>query len=181
MKSSAKEGKARNHRACLIVDGYNVIAKMNKVTFRDIENMDELRERLVHRLAEYSAFAGEDVVVVFDAYQTKFTHREHARVGVTVLYTELHETADERIERMVYELQDTYRQVTVATSDSVEQQVTFGKGALRISASGLLRRLDSVNHQIRNSLRTVPDKKKMQILDVIRQDIANILEKWRRE
>jgi predicted RNA-binding protein with PIN domain len=121
------------------------------------------------------------VMLVFDAYQTARQRQEHVQFGVYVVYTDVHETADERIERMVYELRDTYRQITVATSDYVEQQVTFGGGALRISAEELLRRLEQGKHHIRQRLQQVPVDTKPRVLERIRHDVANILEKWRRE
>lgn len=181
MKLSGSGRKPEQPHACLIVDGYNVIARMHSSTLRDIADVDASRDKLVGQLSEYSAFSGELVIVVYDAYQTQLARQTSNQAGVTVIYTELQETADARIERLVYELRDTYRQITVATSDSAEQQVAFGGGALRISASGLLRRLEQMKYQIRGQLQPDPQDPKGQILDRIRQDVANILEKWRRE
>jgi uncharacterized protein len=181
MKSSGSARRSGKPHACLIVDGYNVIARMHSSALRDIPNVDEFRDKLVGQLSEYSAFSGEVVIVVYDAHQTQWARQTHNQAGVTVIYTELQETADARIERLVYELRDTYRQITVATSDNAEQQVAFGGGALRISANGLLVRLEQMKYQIRGQLQPDPVDPKGQILDRIRHDVANILEKWRRE
>lgn len=177
MKSSGSGHKER-HQSCLIVDGYNIIAKMQPALFQSMTQLESLRTELVERLTEYAAFSGESVIVVFDA-QTKGQRSEQVNGRVTVIYTLLHETADSCIERLVYDLRDRYPQITVATSDSAEQQVIFGGGALRISAAGLLRRLDHAKSQIRRELRT-GSSERPQLLDHVRQDVANILEKWRR-
>lgn len=105
-------------------------------------------------------------------------------MGVQVLYTLPQETADERIERLVYELRDRYRQLVVATSDAAEQQVAFGGGALRISADEWLRRLTATEKQIEQSVQgqnETVDLQRVRLGDQIRQDVMKILEKWRRQ
>jgi predicted RNA-binding protein with PIN domain len=97
-----------------------------------------------------------------------------------VIYTSAEETADERIERLVYLLRDRFREITVASSDVAEQQVSFGGGALRVSADGLLRRLETVERKIQARIRELPGTSAALMKDRISQEIMNILEKWRR-
>ncbi|GGJ01252.1 hypothetical protein GCM10010885_08040 [Alicyclobacillus cellulosilyticus] len=180
MKWSGSAPKGGQHARCLIVDGYNVIGRMKRTAFRDIDDMEALREALVDQLAEYRAYTGETVIVVFDAYRTEEAAVTEERQGVQVVYTYRNETADERIERLAYELRDVYGQVTVATSDALEQQVAFGSGALRISADELLRRLRAVKTEVRRRVAEADGRRLGQVEDRIEPDVAELLERWRR-
>lgn len=181
MKWSGNEGRtARRGRECVIIDGYNVLAKLFKSSIDALPDVESARQELLGQLKEYRAYTGHDIILVYDAYQTKQQASESFDGGIRIIYTTTQETADERIERFVYELRDSYRQITVATSDFAEQQVTFGGGALRISAREFIKQLQDMKKNIRSTVETEFETTKGKILDVVRQDVANILEKWRR-
>lgn len=183
MKSSAK-GAKRRADTCVIVDGYNVLGRRLKRGFTEAAGLESARAWLLSRSAEYRSFTGNDVIIVYDAHQTTGHGSEESTMGVQVLYTLPQETADERIERLVYELRDRYRQLVVATSDAAEQQVAFGGGALRISADEWLRRLTATEKQIEQSVQgqnETVDLQRARLGDQIRQDVMKILEKWRRQ
>jgi uncharacterized protein len=180
MKSSGRGPKQGRLARCLIVDGYNILPRLYLKSLREIGDLEMARNDLADRLCEYSAFRGEYVVLVFDAHHTE-NQGTHIRHGVVDMYfTQKKETADERIEALVYEMRDVYGEISVATSDAAEQQVVFGGGALRISADELRRRLEEVEAGIRASVKKVESNPKSTLSDNIRQDVANILEKWRR-
>lgn len=180
MKSSDREDDFGQGKRLLVVDGYNVLAAEGGTGLRGIKDLDQARERLTDRLGQYQSYFGEDVALVFDAYRTAHQETEVTQSGVRVFFTDTGETADHRIERLVYELRDHYRQITVATSDFVEQQVTFGGGALRISAGELLRRLQRAQQRIRSQAESLGPQRN-RVMDSVQQDVANILEKWRRQ
>ena len=56
--------------------------------------------------------------------------------NIYVVYTKEAETADQYIEKTVHKIGRTH-QVTVATSDGLEQIIIMGAGARRLSAKGL--------------------------------------------
>ena len=58
-----------------------------------------------------------------------------------VVYTKEAETADQYIEKTVHRIGRQY-QVTVATSDGLEQVIIMGQGAHRISAQGLKKEIE---------------------------------------
>jgi len=181
MKSSDK-GRKRSFSKCLIVDGYNIIPRWKRRKLLAVADLDEVRNDLIDRLGEYRAFAGLDIIIVFDAHKTAEASTQYVRAGVDVIFTAQNETADDRIERLVYEYSEKYRELTVATSDIAEQQVTFGKGAQRMSADELLRQLDLIQRRIRNTLETQSQQSQgTRLSDNIRHDIVKILEKWRRQ
>lgn len=182
MKLSGNGSKERRlHSKCLLVDGYNILGRLSEGALRGISDLEASRARLIDMLAEYQSFYGETVVVVFDAHQTSEQERDEVVSGVRVIFTAYQETADDRIERLVYELRDVTRQITVATSDYAEQQVIFGGGALRISAGGLITRLKEAKRGIRQTLERPVEGATSRLGDRIGQDIAKILEKWRRQ
>lgn len=124
----------------LLVDGYNVIGAWD-VPKAERLSIDEARERLVHLIADYAGYSGEEVIVVFDGHFTDRTTRSHQVMhGVEVIFTKHAESADNFIEAQC-EQAPKWRQVRVATSDAIEQTVTMGRGAVRISSREFLMQL----------------------------------------
>ena len=124
----------------LLVDGYNVIGAWD-VPRAEHLSIDEARERLVHLVADYAGYSGEEVIVVFDGHYTDRTMRSHSTVhGVEVVFTKHAESADNYIEA-VCAAAPKWRHVRGATSDSVEQTVALGRGAVRMSSREFLMQL----------------------------------------
>lgn len=127
----------------LLVDGYNVIGAWS-VPRAEHLTIEEARDRLVHLIADYAGYSGEEVIVVFDGHYTDRPTRSHVSVnGVEVVFTRHAESADNFIEAQC-EQAPKWRQVRVATSDAVEQTVTLGRGAVRISSREFLMELSQV-------------------------------------
>ena len=177
---SDKPANAGRFSKCLIVDGYNIVARVKQSALSEVHNLDAARDELLDLLMEYSAFTGEHVILVFDAHRTDDAGSETLRGGVRIIYTYKNETADERIERLVYELRDVYREITVATSDIAEQQVAFGGGALRITSGELISRLLQAKSRIKGKVHGTHGGKRNTLSEHLRRDVADILEKWRR-
>ena len=124
----------------LLVDGYNVIGAWD-VPRNEHLSIDEARERLVHLIADYAGYSGEEVIVVFDGHYTDRMVRSHTTVhGVEVIFTKHAESADNYIEAQCAAA-PKWRHVRVATSDSIEQTVALGRGAVRISSREFLMQL----------------------------------------
>jgi len=133
----------------LLVDGYNIIHGWDDLRLMAEQNLDLARTVLCDRLSNYRGFCGCEVIVVFDAYKVKRNHGEVDEVGgITIVYTKEAETADTYIEKASHELAKTHR-VRVATSDSQEQLIIFGNGAIRVTARGLLAEVTEVERHIR--------------------------------
>ena len=144
-----KKATAPRQQSYLLVDGYNIIYAWNEL--RDLARSDLKagRDRLLDILSNYAGFTAENVIVVFDAYKvpggTGSVTRFH---NIDVVYTKEAETADLYIEKTAHKLARG-NQVTVATSDAVEQVIIFGAGAVRLSARGLLERILSAGESER--------------------------------
>jgi predicted RNA-binding protein with PIN domain len=165
---------------CLIVDGYNIIGAWPQLQqLRDI-NLEDARDRLIDMLAEYQAFSGIKVILVFDAYQVPGLGKEYKQSKLRVLYTREKETADELIERLVSELMARRRQIYVATSDMIEQHVIFGIGAFRLTASELYTRIHQSRKEIQHKIKRPPLPERNTIDSRLNPDLLDKLEKIRR-
>ena len=67
--------------------------------------------------------------------------------NIKVVFTKEAETADQYIERTVHQIAKDY-QVTVATSDALEQMIIWGAGAIRLSANGLREAIDRASKEL---------------------------------
>ncbi|WP_066390060.1 NYN domain-containing protein [Neobacillus mesonae] len=163
----------------LLVDGYNIIGAWPELKALKDHDLAAARDRLVERMAEYQAFSGYRVIVVFDAYFVQGTAKKYKNHKVEVIFTGKNETADERIEKMAISLSNRKTQIHVATSDFTEQWAIFGQGALRKSARELLNEMASVEKGIEKKVKTIQEKKPVSKIP-ISEEMAEIFEKWRR-
>ncbi|MFD0675026.1 NYN domain-containing protein [Cohnella sp. GCM10027633] len=165
----------------LLVDGYNIIGAWPDLAALKHEKLENARDRLLEMLADYQGFSGVNVIVVFDAYHvaggtgSDFRHRK-----LRVVFTRERETADECIERLVGEWISVRRDVYVATSDSTEQHVAFGKGALRVTARELRLAVDQSRSDIQTTIRSEPATKRNPLGGVLKDDVWRRLEQMRR-
>ncbi|RDW21811.1 hypothetical protein CWR48_01900 [Oceanobacillus arenosus] len=136
----------------LVVDGYNIIGAWDELQRLKEKEIGEARERLIQLMAEYQAYSGHRVIVVFDAYYVKGTESKLNQYKVDIIYTKEKETADECIEKLVKKIKNVKTQVYVATSDYAEQRTIFGQGALRKSARELYIELKDIEREIESEI-----------------------------
>jgi predicted RNA-binding protein with PIN domain len=163
----------------LVVDGYNIIGDWDELKKLKDVDMGQARDRLTDLMAEYSAYADQRVIVVFDAYYVQGRASKYHAHQVEIIYTKEKETADECIERLVKKLKNVKNQVYVATSDFAEQRTIFGRGALRKSARELLIELQSIEKEIEKKIEDHQITKPQYKIPLDR-DVAEVFEKWRR-
>ena len=83
----------------LLVDGYNVIGAWS-VPREEHLSIEQARERLVHLIADYAGYSGEEVIVVFDGHYTDRPTRSRTMMhGVEVVFTKHAESADTTLRR----------------------------------------------------------------------------------
>ncbi|PSL41306.1 hypothetical protein B0H94_11918 [Salsuginibacillus halophilus] len=164
----------------MIVDGYNIIGDWPELkTLRD-RDLNEARDQLVQRMAEYQAYKGIEVKVIFDAHMVPGVGRAYHQHQVDVQYTRENETADERIEKLVREIKNVRTRVYVATSDFAEQSLTFGSGALRISARELRIALNQADQAIEKEVAETKRQSAGSRLN-LPDDVAEYFDKLRRK
>ncbi|HEX7065073.1 MAG TPA: NYN domain-containing protein [Bacillales bacterium] len=163
----------------LLVDGYNMIGAWPELQKLKDVDFAAARDLLIEKMAEYQAYTGYKVMVVFDAHSVAGGIKRTKSYLVDTIYTNENETADERIEKLAIELNNVRTQIHVATSDATEQWTIFGQGALRKSARDLLAEVENIEQKVTARLEEESRKRpsgKIRISD----DVAEIFEKWRR-
>lgn len=163
----------------LLVDGYNIIGDWPELKKLRDKHLDQARDLLIEKMAEYQAFKGWEVKIIFDAHMVPGLGKKYNNHLVEIIYTRENETADERIEKLVKELKNVETRVHVATSDYAEQRIIFGSGGLRISARELRLEMEAVEKNISNELKNHQRPRKMANF-VLTKEMAEIFDKWRR-
>lgn len=135
---------------CLLVDGYNVIFAWPALAKLAETDLGAARQELKDILSNYQGFCGSIVILVFDAYKVKGNPGSVEKYhNIHVVYTKEAETADMFIEKTTHENSKKY-DITVATSDALEQLIVMGQGGRRISSKDLaeeIKRVAEVNMQ----------------------------------
>lgn len=149
-KTAAKAGiKPEKREEYLLVDGYNIIFAWEELRELAKVNIDSARDRLVDICSNYQGSRGCTLILVFDAYKVRGNPgsvlKHH---NIYVVYTREAETADQYIEKTVHEMGRKH-QVTVATSDGLEQMIIWGEGASRLSAAGFYEAVEDARRQTR--------------------------------
>ena len=121
----------------LLVDGYNIIFAWNELKELAKLNLDSARMKLMDIMCNYQGYKGMTLILVFDAYKVQGGRGSVQKYNnIHVIYTKEAETADQYIEKAVHKL-GKKNDVTVATSDALEQMIIWGEGARRMSAREL--------------------------------------------
>ncbi|HHX12716.1 MAG TPA: NYN domain-containing protein, partial [Clostridiales bacterium] len=133
----------------LLVDGYNIIFSWKELKELAEDNLDSARTKLMDILSNYQGFKKINIIIVFDAYKVKGGVGEvQDYLNIHVVYTKEAETADAYIEKVTHELSRKHN-VTVATSDALEQLIILGHGGIRLTANELKEDIIDAGEQIR--------------------------------
>lgn len=165
----------------IYVDGYNVINSWPNLNMIKEHNFEGSREKLVEILQNYASYGGDRVVLVFDAHLVKGSLEKKERLGnITVVYTKMGETADSYIERHVNKVGRKY-DVMVVTSDLLEQQLVFQRGAMRISAMEFYQEVSRICKKISNKISSSAVSSRNLIEDRIDRKVFEKLDSIRKQ
>lgn len=145
-REEKQRAKARK-RQYVLVDAYNVIFTTPELRELSKTNFDAARGKLLDLLSNYQGHLGCTLIVVFDAYKVKGNPgSSSAWSNLYVVYTKEAQTADAYIERTTHEIaRREDADITVITSDGLEQMIVAGEGARRISSREFTAELERVN------------------------------------
>lgn len=143
--SSRKESREE----FLLVDGYNIIHAWPELKALTDENMDGARIKLLDTLSNYQGIRKCQIIAVFDAYRVQ-GHAEEVidYHNIHVVFTKEAQTADQYIERFAHDNQKKYN-ITVATSDGLQQLIIRGAGSALLSARELKIEIDGANERMK--------------------------------
>jgi small GTP-binding protein len=133
----------------LLVDGYNIIHAWPELKEHVDGNMDGARMKLLDLLSNYQGIRRCQIIVVFDAYLVP-GHLEEVidYDNIHVVFTREAQTADQYIEKFAHDHQKKY-QITVATSDGLQQLIVRGAGSSLLSARELKVEIDMANERVK--------------------------------
>lgn len=165
----------------IFVDGYNVINYWPELKQIKDYSYESARNKLVEILNNYATFKEHRVYVIFDAHLVKGSLEKHEKAGekVSVVFTKEGETADAFIEKAVDEI-GRKAEVSVVTSDSLEQQVIFQRGAVRVSSLEFYHEVKAVEEMITGNIEKKYTHKKHILEEVVDKEVLEKLEKIRR-
>lgn len=132
----------------LLVDGYNIIFAWPELKELADVNMDGAKTKLLELLSNYQSIRKCRVMVVFDAYRVKGHVEEVIEYdNILVVYTREAQTADQFIEKFARDNQKKYN-ITVATSDGLQQIIIRGAGCSLLSARELKEEIVKTNEKL---------------------------------
>lgn len=148
--------KYKKNKSYLFVDGYNILNAWNVFCTMMDDRLEEARNLLVEMMEEYAVAEGIYVILVFDAYRVKGNAGNvEARDHMEIVYTKESVTADRYIESEIASMGRRMEDVSVATSDYVEQQIILARGGKRISARELELLVNSSKGRTRKEARRI--------------------------
>jgi len=165
----------------IFVDGYNVVNSWPDLKQKKDVSFEGARQALIDKLHNYGVFKACKIILVFDAHKVigSLEKEEEVNKNISVVFTRDGETADSYIEKKVNSL-GRKREIVVVTSDSLEQQTVFQRGAVRMSSLEFYSEVSKVE----KSIKTKTDKNKSahrnSISDNIDEKIVRMLEEIRR-
>ena len=154
---SAKSKAEKPGKEYLLVDGYNIIFAWEDLKELAEISIDGARGKLMDELCNYQGIRGCELIVVFDAYRVEGHQTEILDYhNIHVVFTKEAETADQYIEKFAHENGRKY-QVTVATSDGLEQVIIRGQGCRLLSARELREEMQRANANLKEQYHGVTE------------------------
>lgn len=163
----------------LLVDGYNIIFAWDELKELAKVSIDGARGRLMDILCNYQGIRKCHLILVFDAYRVQGHDTEIFDFhNIHVVYTKEAETADQYIEKFAYE-HGNKDEVTVATSDGLEQIIIRGKGCALYSARELKEEIERASEEIQRAYGDKTLEERNYLLDGVDDEIKKELENLR--
>lgn len=165
----------------IFVDGYNVVNSWPVLKQTKNYSFESARQHLIELLTNYAAYKNYNIFIVFDAQLVAGSMEKKDKISnnVTVVFTKEGETADAYIEKTVNNI-GRKNEVFVVTSDRLEQQLIFQRGAVRMSSLEFYKEVKVINSKINNKIKINYSDKKHSLEDRIDKKILDELEKIRR-
>ena len=132
----------------LLVDGYNMIFAWPELNELVEDSMDAARTKLLDILSKYQGIRNCHIIAVFDAYRVVGHIEEIIEYdNIHLVYTREAQTADHFIEKFAHDNNKKYN-ITVATSDGLQQIIIRGAGCAVMSARELKEEIELANKRV---------------------------------
>lgn len=179
-KQSDRHGRKEIDREeYLLVDGYNIIFAWDELRELADTDLAAARGKLADILCDYQGYRKCTLILVFDAYKVEGNPGEVSSYhNIHIVYTREAETADQYIEKTVRRFSKKH-EVTVATSDALEQVIILGQGAKRMSAAGLKEEIGFARKELRAEHLGKDVRLGRYLFDHLEEDEAKAMERLR--
>lgn len=165
----------------LLVDGYNIIHAWPELKELVDSNLDAARTRLLDLLCSYQGIRKNNIIVVFDAYRVEGHLEEIIDYhNIHVVFTKEKQTADQFIEKFGYDHQSEY-EITVATSDGLQQLISIGTGSALLSARELKQEVENALKTTIQDFQNRQRPVRMSLKDTLSQENLNKVEELKSE
>ncbi len=176
VRTRSFSGKKTDEKEYLLVDGYNIIFAWEELKELAKENLEAARGKLADILCNYQGYKKCTLILVYDAYRVAGNPGSIQKYhNIYVVYTKEAETADQYIEKTVHEIGRKH-QVTVATSDALEQVIILGQGGRRMSAAGLQEEIAYTLQQMREEYLEQEPAQKSRLFEAMPETMADLME-----
>ena len=160
----------------LLVDGYNIIFSWEELNELAKVNVESARTKLMDILSNYQGYKKMNLILVFDAYRVEGGQGSVQKYhNIYIVYTKEAETADQYIEKTVHAIGRKYN-VTVATSDALEQVIILGQGGRRMSAHDLEEEIIAMRREIREQYTEKRPEGKNYLFDHLNDEMSDLME-----
>ncbi len=167
--------------AYLLVDGYNIIYAWEDLKELAELNLDGARGKLLDILCNYQGMKKCELIAVFDAYRVQGHPTEVFDYhNIHVVFTKEAETADQYIEKFAHEHAKKY-DVTVATSDGLEQIIIRGQGCKLLSARDLKEEIRMMEQKVREEYLQTQKAEKRYLLDEASGEVLSALSEMKNQ
>lgn len=174
LTAPAKKQEVRDEY--LLVDGYNIIFSWEELNELAKVNVESARTKLMDILSNYQGYKKMNLILVFDAYRVEGGQGSVQKYhNIYVVYTKEAETADQYIEKTVHAIGRKYN-VTVATSDALEQVIILGQGGRRMSAHDLEEEITAMRREIREQYTEKRPEGKNYLFDHLNDEMSDLME-----
>ncbi|KLU64220.1 tetracycline resistance protein TetO [Desulfosporosinus acididurans] len=166
-----------NKEEYLLVDGYNVIHAWPELKELADSNMDGARMKLLESLSNYQGIRKCQIIVVFDAYLVQGHLEEIIDYhNIHLVYTREAQTADQYIEKFAHDNQKKYN-ITVATSDGLQQIIIRGEGCVLLSARELKAEIEETYERTKLEYREIQRRPRNYLMDTLSPEAKQRIDK----
>ncbi|QHQ61560.1 GTP-binding protein [Anaerocolumna sedimenticola] len=161
----------------LLVDGYNIIHVWPELKEHIDDNMDGARMKLLDILSNYQGIRKCQIIVVFDAYRVEGHNEEIIDYhNIHMVYTKEAQTADQYIEKFAHSNRNKY-DITVATSDGLQQIIIRGAGCALLSARDLKADIEEANNSLNQAYQEMKGKNRNYLIDTLSSEAKQQMDK----
>lgn len=176
-ESAAYAGREKESKEeYLLVDGYNIVHAWSELKELADDNMDGARMKLLDSLSNYQGIRKCQIIVVFDAYRVQGHFEEVIDYhNIQIVFTREAQTADQYIERFAHDNHKKYN-ITVATSDGLEQLIIRGAGCSLLSARELKVEIEGANERMRQEFQEIQGRDRNYLIDALSTEAKQQME-----